>query len=689
MGKVKIPIYIQGADPDAPAPDMAQATKPWDDNEKRHYVVQFTRALTPEESAQIKQDLRLRLDRYVPDLTYIEYLDKAAVAGLGGHDLVNELFPLLPIHKIAPDIGGMVFQSDGRKATSGRLLRAVFFPEVNLEEVEVKLRERGADKMRLLDDRRWHGVARAEFLVHDPGAIQRIAELEMVSWIEEIPEVVANAGIPADILESGVLNSHPILDDGLRGKNQVVAIIDKGRVNFDHCWFKDVKNGVNRPFGPDHRKVRANYDLKGGNGVHAAFVCGILAGDHFATPGAANPRGIACDAKFTYGNAHDFQADDNDLTLLQYLVKVALEGTDNPPLAHIVNTSWHSEGNKQYSQDAADVDTFTWHNEECLVVASAANSTDPVAGPPGTAKNSLCVGAAYVDTSTTPPRSTLGDGFAGPTGHGHDPGAQAADGRRKPDLLAPGCAIESADPQDASNCGIKFERQLGFTDAGAMGIKPASVTCGTSFATPVVSAAAAIVRQYFVEGRYPSGKRVSGSRRHPSAALIKAVLLNSTEKTTQSPDYPTDEEGWGLLRLDRILRLPAHFRKIRIWDFRNDKGLRHGESRGRSVVVNDNLAPLKVTLVWTDFPADANATRPAINNLDLIVTSPDGTETYLGNVFDQGFSITGGLPDERNNVEMVLVRQPMPGRWRMTVCATNVANSRTQGFALVARGNIS
>ena len=152
--------------------------------------------------------------------------------------------------------------------------------------------------------------------------------------------------------------------------------------------------------------------------------------------------------------------------------------------------------------------------------------------------------------------------------------------------------------------------------------------------------------------------------------------------------YELDKET-GLLRLDRILRLPDHFRKIRVWDTRNEKGLRHGESRSRSVVVNNDLAPLKVTLVWTDYPAAANATRPAINNLDLVVTSPHGTETYLGNVFDQGFSVTGGDPDERNNVEMVLVRQPMPGRWRMTINATNVANSRSQGFALVARGNIS
>ena len=249
MAKIQIPIYLQGADPDSPAPDPTQTAKPWDGDEKRHYVVQFSRALTAEESAHVKQDLRLRLDRYVPDLTYIEYLDESTVAGLGGHDLVNEFFPLLPMHKIAPDIGDFAFRSDGRKATAGRLLRAILFRDVELDDIESQLRERGADEIRVLDDRPWSGVARAEFLVTDAGAIPRIAELEMVSWIEEIPEVVANAGIPADILDSGTMNHHPILDNGLRGKGQVVAIIDKGRMNFDHCWFKDVKDGANRPIG--------------------------------------------------------------------------------------------------------------------------------------------------------------------------------------------------------------------------------------------------------------------------------------------------------------------------------------------------------------------------------------------------------------------------------------------------------
>ena len=48
-----------------------------------------------------------------------------------------------------------------------------------------------------------------------------------------------------------------------------------------------------------------------------------------------------------------------------------------------------------------------------------------------------------------------------------------------------------------------------------------------------------------------------------------------------------------------------------------------------------------------------------VNDLDLTVTGPGGT--YLGNVFAEGVSQTGGEADRRNNVEQVLIATPEPG----------------------------
>ena len=93
--------------------------------------------------------------------------------------------------------------------------------------------------------------------------------------------------------------------------------------------------------------------------------------------------------------------------------------------------SWHDDTNgkgkpAKYNQHAADVDEFTWNNEDHLVLGSAGN-TDEQQGPPGTAKNAICVCAALAD----PNEMSIGDGNPGPT----------IDGRLKPDLTGVGCGI--------------------------------------------------------------------------------------------------------------------------------------------------------------------------------------------------------------------------------------------------------
>ena len=50
------------------------------------------------------------------------------------------------------------------------------------------------------------------------------------------------------------------------------------------------------------------------------------------------------------------------------------------------------------------------------------------------------------------------------------------------------------------------------------------------------------------------------------------------------------------------------------------------------------------------------ATRALTNNLDLTVVQ--GTNTFLGNVFASGWSITSGVADDLNNVENVYIQTP-------------------------------
>jgi hypothetical protein len=83
---------------------------------------------------------------------------------------------------------------------------------------------------------------------------------------------------------------------------------------------------------------------------------------------------------------------------------------------------------------------------------------------------------------------------------------------------------------------------------------------------------------------------------------------------------------------------------------------------------------LKVTLVWDDYPGDPLAGQALVNDLDLVVTGPDGTQRYP-------WTLDPSVPekpaermraDHANNVEQVTVEDTAEGWWLVTVCGTTV-----------------
>jgi hypothetical protein len=213
--------------------------------------------------------------------------------------------------------------------------------------------------------------------------------------------------------------------------------------------------------------------------------------------------------------------------------------------------------------------------------------------------------------------------------------------------------------------------------------------CASSFATPKAAAAAIIARQYFIEGFHPTGGRQLANSITPSGALLKAVLLNFAIPKHPGRKYPNDFEGWGNLDLSKFLPLGDAAQELRIFDVRNRDGLKTGDNRSFQLKVTDDSKPLKITLVWTEPPGASGADDPVVNDLDLIVTAPDGKK-YLGNVFADGSSVQGGISDSINNTEMVLLPRPLLGTWTATIKATRVvASLGSQGFALVVRGRLA
>jgi hypothetical protein len=236
-----------------------------------------------------------------------------------------------------------------------------------------------------------------------------------------------------------------------------------------------------------------------------------------------------------------------------------------------------------------------------------------------------------------------------------------ADGRIKPDVAVPGADIVSAGSDDrinSQNCGI-------------------SITSGTSTASPAAAGFAALIRQYYMDGWYPTGSRKPADGFTPSAALLKATLINSAVDMPHAGPVPDRCQGWGRVQLDNALSFAGQARKLWLKDdaapFANGST---GEERTYRIQVGAG-EPLKVTLAWTDYPSTPIAAPNLNNDLDLVVSGPGGT--FLGN---------GSGPDRRNNVEQVSIEAPPAGLYTITVRSWNVPNG-PQPFALVATGDLS
>jgi hypothetical protein len=97
--------------------------------------------------------------------------------------------------------------------------------------------------------------------------------------------------------------------------------------------------------------------------------------------------------------------------------------------------------------------------------------------------------------------------------------------------------------------------------------------------------------------------------------------------------------------------------------------------------------PLRISLVWTDYPGQPAAAKALVNDLDLEVIGPQGRHFY-GNegVYSGGQCLRDGKWDACNNGETVIVPEAPYGSYKVIVHGYEVAQG-PQPFALVASGD--
>lgn len=589
--------------------------------------------MSPQRRSQIEAT-GVRVGEYLPTNAFIIETREARIDALRALGFVDRLVAFDDAWKIDPQIGSRVLQTQERIdiALQGKVATHVYlFPGASIVDAKKAIERAGGVEImgdELLDGRYMIGV------LGTPDAVRALAAIEDVQWIESAPEITFRNSTTRWIVQSNVNGFFPLYDNGLRGENQLVAVMD-GRVDINHCSFSDPEGD---PFGPDHRKIEAYNTNASGFDFHGTHVAGTVLGD----AGSSNhTRGIAYEARLIFDVPPSFTFAGLNAKLITHYGQGAAIHTN----------SWGDDGTTAYNGMPRAIDSFSFSNDDNLVIFAATNTS--LLKNPENAKNCLAVGASQ-DASN---QGSFCSGGRGPTD----------DGRRKPEIFAPGCNTQSS--QVNTSCGT-----FGLT--------------GTSMAAPAIAGCAALARQYFEDGYYPSGVPTFDDGFTPSGPLVKAMLLNSAVDMTGISGFPSNQEGWGRALLDNSFYFPGDDERLVIRDNRNagPNALSTSDVDQLVVVSDDANIPMKVTLVWHDAPSTPNSSFTPVNNLDLEVVLPTG-QTIYGNNIVNGQSTFATTTDELNNVEMVMISTPLDGDYTIRVRGTAV-NQGPQGYALVVTGAV-
>jgi hypothetical protein len=667
---------------------------------------------------QAVESLGLRVVRYVPQDAFVARGPASAFERMVGLPAVDWSGPYAPGWKFPRGTLG-VGVSD---------VRIVVFPDRYPETIAAWLGHRG--------------VPRTSASASDPGLIgtfgsgdfrwvrarvpanliASLAALPDVEFIDPVREVHAWNAETAWIIQSNATGNYRYWNLGLDGRGQIVGTADTG-LDYDGPSFRQssssiVSGDIYNVTDANRRKVVRYLNMgvrsgqitwPGGGGPwdpwsikdsnhlppspdctfgHGTAVASTLAGN--ATGLGTSPNdGGARGAKLymqdvgTVGpdpNCNGGRGNSDQLTYLpqDYADLFGPPGlVYNDPLApvRIHSDSWGGTENT-YDITARMVDQFVWSHPDITILFAAGNCATACGpgtiGAPGTAKDIVTVGGAYnPDTGGGLTQNDLASQSSrGPT----------ADGRLKPTV------VTVFDGDSAMSDGNPLSGQG----------NPDAHWAGTSYSTPVAAAAAAIVRQYFMEGWYPSGRAVPTNAMTPSAALIRAMLIASgspvtgkgTVSRSASDTWPNNEQGFGRVLLSNVLPIAAAGDTFRTQVVDGSAGLLTGDAASYTFHVPTS-GPVKFVLAWSDFPGTLGAAKALVNDLDLQVTGPDGT-VYRGNHFApfvQAGSLPGGRFDATNVEEAVILPAATVGDWTVQVIGGNVPMG-PQPFALVATGSL-
>ncbi len=637
---------------------------------------------------------------YRPSYTFVvRAADPAALARLPG---VVWTGPYHPAYRIEPTLGhGPTF--DPEVASNERIyVRALLFEADERHAVAERLAALGAsvDARATFDpSERAGGV----YFTAAPDLVLAASRMSEVYWIEEVSrEGIALNAESKVVLQSGFVdNGTPFWDAGVDGSTQVVAVMDSG-LDVDTILVSHTASDAGTP-GPGHRKVVAYTPHGGGDRSTCPGVCFGIAYEH-----GTNTSQCAVGNRTDFGQNGDLEGVAKKARIVFQDIQSAtcancVLGGLSPPSnlfaaydevrangGHLFNGSFAICSYGTYGSHARDADQYAWDHKDFLTFFSGGNGGSGNACP-GTNKNNVSSGGHYQDP--------FQNEFYGSTG-------PCPDNRMCPTVLGPACDHANGNPAPF-NYDTSTSIQSNDNDiTGAPSSTVRQGSCGTSFSSPYLMGAAALVRDYFEKGYAPTGTAQPADAFAPSGALVKAVLMHSGEFVESCTGCARPglmgSMGMGRANLSSALPIAGDSRTPRgicVVDRGMAEGLATGGLFEKKIEVADATDPFRVTLDWVDREGST-----LTNDLRLTVIGPGGGPglTYHGGNFDSAFQggrytksdAAGGTTDDHTNV-FEAVRVPpgelVAGTWTIRVQGTNVpmgdpAFGDTQPFALVASG---
>jgi subtilisin family serine protease len=493
-----------------------------------YYLLQF-RVPPMVEWIQKMRDMGISFLGYIPDNGYLVAMDKTTRVQADKLVYVRWTDTFQPVYKVSPDLQG----------ASGPVELTVQMLADNWPDVLMDIESMGS----VLSFMSLSGALANVVLSVDASKIAGIANIDDVFWLEHYAapspstevidqiiagnyNLVAGANVPTGPGYNAWLNNL-----GLDGSGVNVSVVDSG-----------IDTGV---LATMHRDIRgrvqnlADYtETDNSDGVcedewwHGTHLAGIVAGD--ATIGTTDNRNylyglggapaadLLCQRIFNRTAAYSNTADN-------VLTAWAVNNS-----ADISSNSWGTSGaanlwgnylaaSRDYDILVRDANPWAGGNQSLIIVFSAGNDgfdANINAVRPnsihaqGSAKNVITVGASESYRTAWAVSDDMDDiaffSSRGPTD----------DNRLKPDIVTPGTQIGSLNSSVGWSNGWG---PIGGTNDYIWG-------GGTSMATPLASAAAALFVQYYDD--------LTGNR--PSPALTKAALINGCRRR-----YPQQRRGLG------------------------------------------------------------------------------------------------------------------------------------------------